>query len=730
MQPEYFDRIVVSELEQELAKLQQGDHLCSVYENVAEQIAVIIPFILDGLVRGERSLYIADDRAIEMVAEKLTGAGVDVALVRKRRALWTLTQQDSYLKGGEFDPQAMIDFLRSTQSEALADGFAGLRVAGEMTWALGPEFGCDRLIEYETLLNDFVPNSRSIILCLYDNSRFDPAVIHDVLRTHPIAILGDQVCPNPYYEPPALVLSQEPRASAEFKRKRAAWWIAQLKRAQAAERKRGHAEKALRESEARFRETVELIPAAVYVCDQNGIIQQFNRRALELWGREPRPDEDVRFCGAIRHFRIDGATLPREELPIVGTVRNGTPVRNQEVVIERADGSRVAVLVNIAPIRNSGGALVGAINCFLDVTDRREAEEKLRQSERRLAEAQQVAHLGSWERDLLTDEVTWSDELYRLFGLQPNEGSVSYQRFLDFVAPQDVDRIRAMVDAAIRDRSSFRGDYRITLPDGSIRVLNDQGRIILNVEGEPIRLVGTAQDVTELRRAEHEREEYTVRLQALSRRLLEVQEEERRHLARELHDEVGQLLTGLRLLLKPHGDWTSAAGSAKFEQAQAIVDQLLDKVRNLSFDLRPAALDQLGTVPALLELFESYMKQTGVQVDFKHQNVDGRFAPEVETTAYRIVQEALTNVARHAGVDRATVRVWATPDLLSVQIEDRGRGFDAEAVLAASRSNGLTGMRERVKLLDGQLTIDSRPGGPTQITAEIPYGNPTGEDKP
>src|SRR5205807_2173913 len=103
---------------------------------------------------------------------------------------------------------------------------------------------------------------------------------------------------------------------------------------------------------------------------------------------------------------------------------------------------------------------------------------------------------------------------------------------------------------------------------------------------------------------------------------------------------------------------------------------LLEKVRRLSFDLRPAVLDQLGLIPALLELFESYTKQTGVQVSFKHKDVEKRFAAEVETTAYRIVQEALTNVARHAGVAGATVRAWATQDVLSVQIEDRGRGFD------------------------------------------------------
>jgi PAS domain S-box-containing protein len=709
------------ELEQELGKLKHGDHICLIYENPAEQLAVAVPFIRDGLDRGERCLYIADDCIIDEVVQALVAAGVDVAQKRERGALRFVTSQDTYFRTGEFDPQTMLNLIRQAETEALRDGFSGLRLTGEPTWSFGPEPGCDRLIEYEALLNHCPRFSKSVVLCQYNHSRFGVPCIHDVLRTHPVAILGDQVCPNPYYELPELVLRKDqPGMTPELRAKRVDWWIAQLKQARAAEQERERAETALRESEGRFREIVELMPAAVYVCDKNGMIQQSNRRAAELWGRESRSGEDVRFCGAIRHFRTDGSLIPRDELPIVETIRNGTPVRNREVVIERADGSRVVVIVNIAPIRNAEGAPVGAINCFLDVTDRRQAEERLRQSERRLAEAQQVAHIGSWERDLLTNQVTWSDELYHIFGLKAGEIVLSYQQFLNLLVPQDVDRMCAVVDEAIRERRHFNCDYRITLADGSIRVLNDRGGTILNEQGEPIRLVGTCQDVTELRKAEQALQEHAARLQTLSRRLLEVQEEERRHLARELHDEVGQMLTGLRLILKPTADFTTNAARTGFEKARALVDELLETVRQLSFDLRPAALDQLGLLPGLLALFERYTRQTGVVVNFKHQGVNGRFAPEVETTAYRIVQEALTNVARHAAVANVSVRVWTIADMLSAQIEDRGRGFSAEDALARLRSSGLPGMQERVTLLGGRLTIESRPGTGTQITAELP----------
>jgi signal transduction histidine kinase len=210
------------------------------------------------------------------------------------------------------------------------------------------------------------------------------------------------------------------------------------------------------------------------------------------------------------------------------------------------------------------------------------------------------------------------------------------------------------------------------------------------------------------------------RAESLARRLLEVQEAERRALARELHDEFGQLLTGLRLLLTPGGARPGGAAATVVEQARGLVDDLLARVRGLSLDLRPAALDQLGLLPALLTLFERYTDQTGIRVEFRHEGIEGRLDPGIETTAYRIVQEALTNVARHAAVDAATVRVRAADGVLGLQVVDRGRGFDPGAAASRPRSGGLDGMRERARLAGGRLTIESRPGGGTRLTAELP----------
>lgn len=208
------------------------------------------------------------------------------------------------------------------------------------------------------------------------------------------------------------------------------------------------------------------------------------------------------------------------------------------------------------------------------------------------------------------------------------------------------------------------------------------------------------------------------RLQGLSGRLMEVQESERRHLARELHDEIGQLLTGLRLTLEvPEPPSTVVA--ERLALAQSLVAELLDRIRALSLDLRPSILDDLGLLPALLGHVERYTSQTKMRVHLEHNGLDRRFAAETETAVYRIVQEALTNVARHGRVDEVTVRLWATDDVLGVQVEDHGAGFDPETV-SAGRSGGLAGLRERAALLNGHLTVETRPGRGVRLTAEVP----------
>jgi PAS domain S-box-containing protein len=210
------------------------------------------------------------------------------------------------------------------------------------------------------------------------------------------------------------------------------------------------------------------------------------------------------------------------------------------------------------------------------------------------------------------------------------------------------------------------------------------------------------------------------RLRALSQRLIDLQEAERRHIARELHDQIGQQLTGLKLLLDAIRRRPVQVALERLAEAHELIEDLVCCVRRMSLDLRPALLDDLGLLPAFLWLFDRYTGQTGVRVNFEHAGLEQRVSEELETAAYRIVQEALTNVARHAGVSEVTVRAGRDAGMLRLLVVDHGVGFDCNGALRVRHTGGLAGMRERAVLLGGRMTAESAPGAGTRLTAEFP----------
>jgi len=209
-------------------------------------------------------------------------------------------------------------------------------------------------------------------------------------------------------------------------------------------------------------------------------------------------------------------------------------------------------------------------------------------------------------------------------------------------------------------------------------------------------------------------------LKALSLRLVDVQEAERRFVARELHDEIGQMVTGLKLILETSLEPVEPEQKQSLDEAIGLINDLMERVRQLSINLRPQMLDDLGLLTALDWNFKRYFKQTGIRAMFKHTPLTERLPTQLETAVFRIVQEALTNVARHAGVKEVTVRLWKNAERVGVQVEDLGAGFEVEETQAKRTSTGLSAMRERAELLGGEFTLESVKGSGTRVTVELP----------
>ncbi len=224
--------------------------------------------------------------------------------------------------------------------------------------------------------------------------------------------------------------------------------------------------------------------------------------------------------------------------------------------------------------------------------------------------------------------------------------------------------------------------------------------------------------------AQIERDEENRRvLQRLSARLVHAQEDERRTIARELHDEVGQALTAVKTELGLAQRRAQASGAADpgLEEARAITDRTLNAVRDLSQLLRPALLDDLGLPAATGSLLRGFSRRTGTRADLETDGTIDRLATEIETCAYRIVQEAVTNVARHAHATAVRVTLARRGSTLRLRVEDNGRGFDAGRIAASDdRGFGLIGMRERVSGFRGSFVLDTAPGRGTCISVELP----------
>jgi PAS domain S-box-containing protein len=476
------------------------------------------------------------------------------------------------------------------------------------------------------------------------------------------------------------------------------------------------------EVDARYQTLIEQIPAVVFMAFlDKGIgeayvspqIEQILGFTQEEWLNDPvrwyeqiHPDDKARWSVEAANLFLLGQPLKSFYRVIA---RNGAVVWfHCEAKMVRSDDGRPWFIHGVA----------------FDISELKSAEVALQKSEAMLR--------GLFESAPDTVVVIKHDgEIVRLnaqaekmFGYQPAE---LIGKSIEVMIPE---RFRT---AHLQHRESYIGEPH-TPPMGAGLELygrrKDGSEFPVDIMLSPMQaedssmVICVVRDITRRKQSENEVQEYAERLKFLSRRLMEVQETERRNIARELHDEIGQVLTGLKLTLELGARLGTEQVGESLNQARSLVNELMARARKLSLDLRPAMLDDLGLLPALLWHFEHYTAQTQVRVNFKHSGLEGnRFSPEVETAAYRIVQEALTNVARHADVSEATVRLWTHQEVLAIEVEDAGRGFNPESVRAASSTSGLAGMRERAILLDGQLTTESRVGKGTLLRAELSIGD-------
>jgi two-component system, NarL family, sensor histidine kinase UhpB len=353
-----------------------------------------------------------------------------------------------------------------------------------------------------------------------------------------------------------------------------------------------------------------------------------------------------------------------------------------------------------------------------DITDRRRADEALRSSERALTEAQRVAHIGNWRWDADSDEIWWSDELYRIYQKAPGAGLPSFEEALKNYTPESAARLADVVHKVWQVGEPYVIDLERRASTGPRRWVQTRGEAVSDESGKIVGLRGTAQDITGLKRAEES-------LKMYAQRLIVLEEDLRKKISRELHDDVGQELTALSLnlahLARNLPQESREELQAPLDDSRMLTKEISSSVRNLMAELRPSQLDEYGLASAVRSYGEQFSSRTGVAVVVQVAPQFPRLPPKTEVALFRIVQEALNNISKHAFASRVSISLQGDCTFARLSITDNGKGFLPEGAVSNPTGSGwgLTIMRERAELAGGRFRLDSVPGQGTVITVEL-----------
>ncbi len=365
---------------------------------------------------------------------------------------------------------------------------------------------------------------------------------------------------------------------------------------------------------------------------------------------------------------------------------------------------------------DSGSGDLEYMGSLVDITDQKEAEEHLRRSESYLAEGQRISHTGSWARNVSTGELFWSLEHFRICGVDPETFTPTLERAQQLIHPQDQSSANHAFETASRLGGDFDHEFRFVRPDGTVRHVHSLARPVVNELGQILEYVGTIVDITERKQADLERAQ-------LLRQIVQAQEDERRRIALEMHDQFGQQLSALALklsALRQERGRRHVFGE-QLASLETITRQLDTDLELIISRLRPPALDDLGLVAALTNYVRHWSQHFGVNANLHVTGMEpGRLTNEIDTALYRITQEALNNIAKHAKAENVVVLLNGHPNRVSLIVEDDGVGFDMQQAVGGGFRFGLVGMRERASLLGGTLDIESHPGRGATVVARIP----------
>jgi PAS domain S-box-containing protein len=346
--------------------------------------------------------------------------------------------------------------------------------------------------------------------------------------------------------------------------------------------------------------------------------------------------------------------------------------------------------------------------------------EKIRQQEALLREAEKIGHMGSWQRNLETGELTWSDELYRIYGLKHGENVITTKYFLEKVVhPEDRLLVKKHIHDMYKKQIEYAMEYRIMTKEGP-KIVYSKPKITFSPDKKKvIDIRGIVRDITAQKKAEEQ-----ILILKLSQQkeilntILHVQEAERSRIGESLHNGIGQLLYAIKLKHESLGSKIPEHKNT-LSEINNLLAEAITETRNISFELVPNLLKDFGLNMALKELCKTGMRHA-CEIKYTPAELKDRLPQQLEMAIFRIVQEIINNIIKHAKATKAAVSMKITKKEIIVKVNDNGVGFNTRKTFSSGSGFGLRNIKSRVQLFNGELDITSKKGKGTSVTMKFP----------
>lgn len=472
----------------------------------------------------------------------------------------------------------------------------------------------------------------------------------------------------------------------------------------------------LAESENRLKAILHNEPECVKLIDAEGRLLDMNPAGLAMIEAD-----SLEMVKGERVINLVNEAYKAIFTELIENVFNGRDA-TMEFTITGLKGTQRWMETHAVPFRNADGRIISLLAVSRDISKRKMAEENEKQLTKKLLKGAEIAHFGFIDWNLINNEMNLSQQANEIFGIKEDH-LVSATFIKEIVHPDDVKLIHENLALAAKDLGEFNLDHRIVGPDGSIRWVNTRGELYGDETGNPIRFFGTVLDITEQKNAELQIKTYNEQLRLLTAHLQGIREDERTRIGREIHDELGQQLTAIKMdvswISKNTTDKKEAIGN-KLKNIIELLDGSNQSVRKILNELRPATLDNYGLPEALEWHVKQFTASTHIPVEITISDPDLKLHEDIATNIFRIFQESLTNIMRYAKAKKVLISLNLIDKAIALTIEDDGVGFDTGA-FDNRKTFGILGMRERVRALNGQFEIKSARGKGTKISISLPY---------